>query len=361
MKKVFLLSILMLCGLAVSAQPTISFERTEHNYGQINEADGRVSTIFEFTNSGNEPLVLSNVRASCGCTTPKWTRTPIEPGQKGQITVTYNPAGRPGRFQKSITITSNATNPTTKLYIKGEVIPKAAEQKDKYPTKMGALSLAAKSVQFGTIMNDAQLTKTIEYANLTAEPIHVEVLVNDQDGFLTAVMTLEDVQPKQTGKLTVNFDASKCAEFGSVTRYVYIMINGKRELSDTYKITLNATVRENFSKMTAEERQQAPIFEMASKLDLGEVKVGTTLTHKLAFKNAGVNQLIIRKIACRNASGLSFKPAKSTLKGGKASTLNISLNTKDQKTGTYTRQVEVITNDPNRSRLFLTITWKVVE
>ncbi len=361
MKKTLLWSILMLMSIGVSAQPTISFERTEHDYGQINEVDGRVSTIFEFTNSGTEPLVLSNVRASCGCTTPKWTRTPIEPGQKGQITVTYNPTGRPGKFQKSITITSNATNPTTKLYIKGEVIPKAAEPKDKYPVKMGALSLTAKSIQFGTIMNTGQLTKNIEYANLSSEPISVDILVNDKDGFLTAVMTLEEVQPKQTGKLTVNFDANKCSEFGSVTRYVYVIINGKRELSDTYQITLNATVREDFSKMTAEERQQAPIFEMANKLDLGEMKAGATLTHKLEFKNAGVNQLIIRKIACRNASGLSFKPAKSTLKGGKSSILNINLSTKDLKPGTYTRQVEVITNDPNRSRLFLTITWKVVE
>ena len=80
--------------------------------GKINEADGRVTTVFEFTNEGMVPLVLTNVRASCGCTTPKWTREPIEPGQKGNITVTYNPNGRPGRFQKTVTITSNATEPT---------------------------------------------------------------------------------------------------------------------------------------------------------------------------------------------------------------------------------------------------------
>ena len=142
MKKIFSTLFMALTAVAMMAQqPVITFEKTEHDFGKINEADGRVSTVFEFKNEGMTPLVLSNVRASCGCTTPKWTREPIEPGQTGEITVTYNPSGRPGRFQKTITVTSNATEGTKKLTIKGEVIPKTATPVDMYPVKMGNLSM----------------------------------------------------------------------------------------------------------------------------------------------------------------------------------------------------------------------------
>ena len=134
--------VMALAAVAMMAQqPVITFEKTDHDFGKINEADGKVTTIFTFKNEGMEPLVLSNVRASCGCTTPKWPRQPIEPGQTGEITVTYNPNGRPGRFTKTVTITSNATEPTKRVTIKGEVIPKPAKPVDNYPVKMGELSL----------------------------------------------------------------------------------------------------------------------------------------------------------------------------------------------------------------------------
>lgn len=134
MKRILSVFSFALCAIAMMAQdPVITFTTSEHDFGKINEADGRVTTVFEFKNEGMTPLVLSNVRASCGCTTPKWTREPIEPGQSGQITVTYNPNGRPGRFQKTITVTSNATEPTKKLFIKGEVIPKPAKPINQYP------------------------------------------------------------------------------------------------------------------------------------------------------------------------------------------------------------------------------------
>ncbi len=360
MKKTILMSLLLLIGMGLFAQQAvITFKETEHNFGKIEEAGGKVSTVFEFKNEGMEPLVISNVRASCGCTTPKWTRTPIEPGQTGTITVTYNPSGRPGRFQKTVTITSNATTPSVKLIIKGEVLPKEAKPVDKYPVKMGALSIAKNNLTFGIVMDDTNKTQSIEYANLTTEPITVEVLVNENDKFLTPVVTLAQVAPKQTGKLTVTLDGNLCKEYGTISRELYIMVNGKRVISNEYKITVNATIRENFATLTAEQRQQAPIIEMIQKLDLGTLKLGDKVTKKIEIKNAGVNPLILRKIVCKTSEGLTLKPAKTNIKGGKTTTLNVNLNTTELKPGSYTRQVEVISNDPNRWRQFITLTWKV--
>ncbi len=360
MKKSILMSLLLLVSMSLFAQQAvITFKEKEHNFGTIEEAGGKVTTVFEFKNEGMEPLVLSNVRASCGCTTPKWTREPIEPGQTGTITVTYNPNGRPGRFQKTVTITSNATTPTVKLIIKGEVLPKEVKPADKFPIKMGALSLTKNSISYGVIMDDANKTQTIEYANLTNEPITVEVLVNEHDKFIHPTVTLTEVAPKQTGKIMIQFDGKNCKEYGTLSRDVYVMVNGKRVISNDYKITLHATVRENFSNLTSEQRQQAPIIELTQKIDLGTIQKGDKITKKINVKNAGVNPLILRKIACRNAEYLSIKAAKSTIKGGKSTTLTLNLNITDLTSGSYTRQIEIISNDPSRSRQFITLTWKV--
>src|SRR5690554_2298404 len=78
--KHFLLAVLILLGLAADAQNTkaqLSFEKKVHDFGSIKEEGGTVAYTFEFTNTGQMPLVIHNVRASCGCTTPEWTRTPF--------------------------------------------------------------------------------------------------------------------------------------------------------------------------------------------------------------------------------------------------------------------------------------------
>src|ERR1035437_4685405 len=78
---------------------------------------------FSFINKGKSPLILSNVQASCGCTVPEWPKEPILPGKTGSIKVKYN-TNNPGAFNKSITVKSNAINPTVILQIKGNVTPK---------------------------------------------------------------------------------------------------------------------------------------------------------------------------------------------------------------------------------------------
>jgi hypothetical protein len=124
MKKMLFALVVILSGLAVQAQnndqPQITFEGTEHNFGTIKE--GTLATHeFKFTNTGKAPLVLSNVQPSCGCTTPEWSKEPIMPGAKGTIKAAFNSYGRPGEFQKYITVKSNSAGGDITLTIKGKV------------------------------------------------------------------------------------------------------------------------------------------------------------------------------------------------------------------------------------------------
>ena len=128
MKKLFVLFIAAIaCWTTATAQnaPEITFENMVHDFGTFNEEQGNVTHTFEFTNTGKSDLIVQNVSASCGCTTPNWTKAPVKPGEKGVIEATYNPTNRPGAFTKTITVTTNAD--TVTLTIKGEVIPKNRE------------------------------------------------------------------------------------------------------------------------------------------------------------------------------------------------------------------------------------------
>src|SRR5687768_2955826 len=85
---------------------TIQFEKTTHDFGSVNES-GPITYEFKFTNTGSEPLVINNVKASCGCTTPGWTKEPVMPGKTGVVTAQYNTVNRPGGFNKSLTVIAN--------------------------------------------------------------------------------------------------------------------------------------------------------------------------------------------------------------------------------------------------------------
>lgn len=105
-----------------SRQPVISFDSTALDMGRMAEGV-QVERTYSFVNTGKIDLVITDVRASCGCTVAKnWPRMPIAPGARGAITVGFNSQGRPGKQHKTITVVANTTPPTTVLTLSGEVI-----------------------------------------------------------------------------------------------------------------------------------------------------------------------------------------------------------------------------------------------
>ncbi len=121
MKKLFLTIAVVFAFVAVSsAQGALKFNKEVHDFGKLSE--GPLATYnFEVSNTGTAPVVISNAQASCGCTTPEFSKDAIMPGGKSVIKVGYNTSGRPGAFTKTITVMSNAENSSIVLTIKGEV------------------------------------------------------------------------------------------------------------------------------------------------------------------------------------------------------------------------------------------------
>lgn len=120
MKKLMIVTLISLIGYTSSAQAKISFKNETVDYGKIVKGSDGVR-VFEFTNTGDAELVVTNVKSSCGCTVPKKPEGPIAPGASGSIEVKYD-TNRVGPIRKTVTVYSNADEPIKALKIKGEVL-----------------------------------------------------------------------------------------------------------------------------------------------------------------------------------------------------------------------------------------------
>ncbi|MDB5233686.1 MAG: hypothetical protein JWR44_679, partial [Hymenobacter sp.] len=136
MKQLFTICLLAF-AFSARAQAVMQFATDNHDFGNVPE--GTMATYeFKFKNTGNQPVVIANVQASCGCTTPDWTKTPVLPGKTGIIKAMYSSAGRPGVFNKTVTVTSNATEASKVLSIKGTVLTKDQIKPTLTPAQLAA-------------------------------------------------------------------------------------------------------------------------------------------------------------------------------------------------------------------------------
>jgi len=121
---------------APNAQPTkgapvMTFDKTVHDFGTINEGE-KVTTIFNFTNTGNKDLIIVDARGSCGCTVPQYPKnSAIAPGEKGEITVIFDSSNKPGMQQKSVTLSANTASGREMLRIKSQVTPDPVKQQQR--------------------------------------------------------------------------------------------------------------------------------------------------------------------------------------------------------------------------------------
>lgn len=122
---VLMFSVLLSVVAFSQSSPNASFAKNIHDFGTIKEEMGAVTTQFEFTNTGTSPLIIQRVSASCGCTTPTYTKEPILPGKSGKIDVKYSTIARPGNFRKRVTVYTNVPDSVYVLTITGRVTPKA--------------------------------------------------------------------------------------------------------------------------------------------------------------------------------------------------------------------------------------------
>ena len=356
MKKiVFNMLILILVvsiNLAVSQtkSPLASFITESHDFGRINESDGPATFKFEFTNVGGSPLIISNVQASCGCTTPSWPKEPILPGAKNSIVVSFNPSGRPGRFDKSITVTSNGEPATQVLKILGDVSPKQLTVQDLYPAEINGLRMKASQITFNNIVPNAVATQSMEVYNDTAKLL--KVAFKNVPKHIKIKITPEQLPAKTKAIIEVTYDAKVKADWGFVFDAIDISLNDK--VNPNARITVTANIQEDFTKLTEAQKQGAAKIEFENAtFDFGTIKQGEKAKYDYIYKNVGKSDLIIRKIA--PGCGCTIAESKNLIvKPGEKGTISSEFNSSG-RSGSQSKAITVISNDPSNPKAIIWI------
>lgn len=354
----FLMALIICLPLLNFAQATksrVAFETLRHDFGTFKEELGVQSYEFKFKNDGNAPLIINHVQASCGCTTPEWTREPVAPGANGAIKVSYDPRNRPGVFTKTIRVSSNAENSDVVLTIQGNVTPRARTIEEDFPNQIGPLRAKTNHVAFPPIKEDEVKTDSVEIINTSDQPVQLDF--KTPPPHLSAVFKPAKLAPKEKGFIVVTFDAKKIKAFGFVMHRMYLNIDGKDDYRNS--IAVSTTLEEDFSKLTPEELKNAPVVSYDTQaFDFGDIKQNEKVEHTFTLKNAGKRDLIIRDL--KSSCGCTaVSPAKNIVSAGESVPLKVVFDTRG-KSGRQNKTITVITNDPKNPTTILRISSNVL-
>ena len=359
MKKLFILilTISLTTGVALNAQQAKSkmqLLETEHDFGKFKEEAGRQTYEFVVTNTGTDPLVIQNISASCGCTTPEWTRSPIPAGGKGKITAIYDPQNRPGAFNKTLTVYTNANPSTAVLTIKGEVLPKEKTIEEIYTFPVSLVRFESNHLAFTNVKKTEKKIRVMPIINNSDKDAKIEF--TNLPPHLAMKATPETLKPGQKGVVEGTYDATKNLSWGSVSDLVRINVNGVTQENVYYYVSANLV--EDFSKLTKEEIANAPVFQLASKtVDIGKMKASTQQDVEFKFQNTGKSDLVIRHI--RSTCGCTaIQQGAQSIKPGESSTIKATFSSGGYS-GKVSKAIYVYTNDPKNSEVSLMLSADV--
>jgi len=293
MKKILLLilfSTIYWISLGQYKDAFMQFTTTNHDFGKIEQGKPAVYK-FEFTNTGGKPIIIKDVKSSCGCTTPDWSKKPVAPGAKGYITVSYDTKGRPGTFKKTITVISNAKNSPIVLTVRGTVLEQPQTINNEYRYQIGLIRVNKTFLNFGTIFNNQKKTMIIKTYNPTDKPVKIVADERYKPHYITLQIEPQELKPKQKGIIKVIYDGSKVNDWDYVRGFIYLTIDNKRDYKN--KIQIAATIKEYF---TEEQKKNPPRIEFEeTRYNFDTITEGEIITHEFKFKNTGKSPLIIRK------------------------------------------------------------------
>jgi len=337
-------------------KPVINFTEKVYDFGTFRESEGIVIHDFTFTNTGKAPLIINDVRASCGCTTPKWTREPVLPGKTGTIQVSFNPKSRPGSFNKTIQVSSNADVPSVTLAVQGVVIP-VTKQEETYKYTAGTIRLQTIYAAFGEIYKGNTGEFSINVMN-TSPDQPARLSFKQLPPHLRATMLPEVIEPQQEGKISIEYLSELQKDWDYVVDRVELLVNNRPVSGNRLSITAN--IKENFTALTTEDMALAPVVEYdRTTFDFGTISPGQVVEHVFTLTNSGKSDLLIRKVSA-SCGCTAVQPARNVISPGGSTEIKATFNSAGRE-GNQKKAITVITNDPKHSRTILWINGVVAK
>lgn len=345
-----------ICLLVISssygqlAEP-IFFHEKIHDFGEVIEKQGNADFDFVFTNNSGRPVRILSVQASCGCTTPGWTKEAVAPGKSGYIKASFDPTGRPGYFNKSLMVTTDLSGTPITLQIKGTVVDRLTVKDETLTASNGNLKLKNSSFTIGKVFINQDAT-TINYAvaNTGKDVIDFSEVVTPS---YIQVTTPKTLLPGERGIIKLTYDARAKKQYGFQVDNITLKTNDATNPHKSFPVY--ATIEEFFPPLSAEEFIKAPQLVLDRyEVNFFRIKKGVDVDNPVLFRNKGKKNLELRFIQS-NCSCVVVHADQQVLKPGEAATISIRFLT-EGRSGSQNKAVTIYSNDPRNPVQRITIT-----
>lgn len=363
MKKTCCILLAFVCSFAAFAQkkpaakvgiPT--FQTTVHNFGSIKEANGKVSHVFRYTNTGTAPLRINDVFASCGCTSPEFSTEAIAPNASGLITVVFDPTNRVGKINKTITVFFNGNPGQVVLYLTGEVLPVNSGIYELFPKVQGNMRFTNTTIDFKKVIEGEIDTQYVGLYNTTGRKVIIRNVVSGKG--VQAPKRLYYIQPDGGDNVLFTFSNSAFQTIGPVVDTLKLLTDD--DSIPTKTIIIKADIVQNFDTLTPAERLQTAKYVMLTDtVQLGELYVNESVYFSIPIQNKGKTPLRIRRIM-NNCNCIELADTVlPTVAKGKKGAIKLKMKASEFR-GSASHVLYVYTNDPDRPYISIPIVYNVV-
>ena len=353
-----ILIVTMLGAVNVFAQSTLIFDSTAHSFGNIREEGGRGRHSFRCRNVGNEPVAILSVVTTCGCTVAKFERKPILPDSVRTIEVTFDPANRPGNFDKEVSVVTSNGGRAQKLKISGFVEERPRTIEERFPHFVGSgLRLEDNFHAFSYVQHGVPAKTVMKIINTSERRVAIRAFEQRPSG-VVQLHYPERLGPHEQGEIIIIYSVPLGSErYGTVDAMIDFEVNGKH--SEAF-ISLTGIIVDNSDKI---ERNCAPKVEVMKNI----VKFGAVKRHEeervdhFTIVNRGTSALKIRAVEVLHSTVTLSLSAGDEIAVGEERKVELRLNPLRIDYGPLSERVRIVTNDPEHPMKTLRVTAIIEE
>ena len=321
---------------------------------KVGEVEFQVPRQFSlgFTNKGSAPLLIKEVKASCGCLEVSFPTAPIAAGSRGEIMLTFD-AKLLGSFYKEVEVLTNASDAPAYIAIQGTVVTEVHDYSNEFPIDLGNVRLVTNYVEFEDVNHGDHPTAELRVLNADRTAFRPELM--HLPPYLSAECTPEDIPAGKTGTIRITLDSEKLNSLGLNQTSIYLSRYLGDKISDTNEILVSAILLPSFADMSDEALAKAPELTVSeSSVNMGPLNGKKTISHTLLLTNTGKSDLHIKQVQVFNKA-LSVSIANSTIRPGKSTKLKISVSAQYLHKSKGRMRVMLITDAPGQAKQYINV------
>ena len=341
----------LLSVVTAFAQPRFVPDTDIKKVGEVEFQKPRQFTLG-FTNKGDKPLTIKEVKASCGCLDVSYPKTSIAAGARGEINLTFD-AKLLGSFYKEVEVLTDASDKPSYVAIQGTVVTEVHDYSEEFPIDLGNVRLVTNSIEFEDVNRGDHPTAELRILNADRTAFRPELM--HLPPYLSAEYLPEDIPAGKTGTIRLTLDSEKLSTLGLNQTSIYLSRYMGDKIGETNEILVSAILLPSFADMSEEALAKAPELSISeSSVDMGAFNGKKSIARTIILTNTGQRDLHIQQVQVFNKA-ISVSIANSTIRPGKTTKLKISVSSHYMGKSKGRMRVLLITDAPKQAKQYINV------